>query len=75
MSALETAVFWVEYVIRHKGAPHMHYPGANLNFLQKNSLDTVAVLFAVIYVFLKAAQIGFRFMWKCCRSLKKFKTE
>ncbi|XP_052871535.1 UDP-glucosyltransferase 2-like, partial [Anopheles cruzii] len=25
MSALDTAVYWVEYVIRHRGAPHLHY--------------------------------------------------
>ena len=28
MGALETGVYWIEYVIRHHGAPHLHYQGA-----------------------------------------------
>nr|CAD7426908.1 unnamed protein product [Timema monikensis] len=29
-TALETAVYWVEYVIRHRGAPHLRSAGADL---------------------------------------------
>jgi hypothetical protein len=53
MNAKETAAYWVEYVIRHRGAPHLQYPGVHLNFLQTNSLDVIAFLVAVIYVALK----------------------
>uniref|UniRef100_A0A336LSP1 CSON003227 protein n=1 Tax=Culicoides sonorensis TaxID=179676 RepID=A0A336LSP1_CULSO len=48
-SALDTAVFWVEYVLKHHGAPHLQYPGKELNFLQRNSLDVIG-LFAVIFI-------------------------
>ena len=53
MNAQDSAVFWVEYVIRHRGAPHLHYPGADLNFFQFNSIDVILFLFAVFYVIIK----------------------
>ncbi|XP_058459802.1 UDP-glucosyltransferase 2-like [Malaya genurostris] len=43
-TAMETACYWIEYVIRHKGAPHMHYQGADLNFFQLYMLDVAVVL-------------------------------
>ncbi|XP_058459801.1 UDP-glucosyltransferase 2-like [Malaya genurostris] len=56
-SALELATFWVEYVLRHKGAAHLHYQGADLNFLQKNLLDVLAFLGVILYAVFKL--IGF----------------
>jgi len=46
-SALERAVWWTEYVIRHKGAPHLRSAARDLNFIQLHSLDTFAVLLGV----------------------------
>lgn len=60
MSALQTAVYWVEYVLRHHGAPHLHYPGADLNIFQKLYVD----IFIVIGVFLLAAFYVFRKIYK-----------
>ncbi|XP_035911906.1 UDP-glucosyltransferase 2-like [Anopheles stephensi] len=57
MGALETGVYWVEYVIRHHGAPHLHYQGADLNLLQLALLDVFAFLFAVFYVVFKIVVI------------------
>lgn len=53
MSARDTAAFWVEYVIRHRGAPHMQYPAVHQSFIQKNSLDVIGFLIAVLYVVIK----------------------
>lgn len=53
MNARDTAVYWVEYVIRHQGASHMRYPGADLNFWQYNSIDVIVFLLAVAYVTFK----------------------
>lgn len=50
MTALDTAVFWSEYVMRHNGAPHLKSDAAFLNFWQKNSLDVMAFLLVTIYV-------------------------
>jgi glucuronosyltransferase len=53
MNARDTAVYWVEYVIRHHGAPHLQYPAIHQNFIQRNSLDVIGFLIAIIYVVLK----------------------
>lgn len=44
-SPLERAIYWTEYVIRHKGAYHLQSPAKDLNFIQYYSLD---ILFAFI---------------------------
>jgi hypothetical protein len=38
----------------------MHYPGADLNFFQRNSLDVIAALLLVLYVFGKIVAFLFR---------------
>jgi glucuronosyltransferase len=54
MSPLDTAVYWTEYVIRHKGAPHLRGAARNLSWWQEALLDVYAVvalgLAAVLYV-------------------------
>ncbi|XP_039451155.1 UDP-glycosyltransferase UGT5-like [Culex pipiens pallens] len=44
---LELAVFWVEYVIRHKGAPHIRTASMDLGFVQYHNLDVLAMLLGV----------------------------
>jgi hypothetical protein len=41
---LEQAVFWTEYLIRHKGAPHMRSPALHLTWYQYFLLDVIAIL-------------------------------
>lgn len=53
MNARDTASYWVEYVIKHRGAPHLRFPGADLNFIQVNSVDVVLFLLAAIYIVFK----------------------
>lgn len=48
MTAQQTAVYWVEYVIRHGGAPHLRSPALDLSLLQYHLLDVYGVL--VIFV-------------------------
>ncbi|CAD6995925.1 UDP-glucuronosyltransferase-like [Ceratitis capitata] len=47
MKPLDAAVYWTEYVLRHKGAPQMRVAARHLNFLQRHSLDTMAILFGI----------------------------
>ncbi|CRK94936.1 CLUMA_CG008427, isoform A [Clunio marinus] len=73
MNALETATFWVEYVLRHHGAPHMHYPGADLNFFQYNSFDVILFLIALVYIFMKF--VKFICVKMCCGGSRKTKKQ
>lgn len=56
-SALDRAVYWTEYVIRHKGAPHLRSVAADLPWYQYLLLDvlfvlTTGALFVIFTVYL-----------------------
>ncbi|KAF5306218.1 hypothetical protein FQR65_LT18599 [Abscondita terminalis] len=42
MKPLDKAVFWVEYVLRHNGAPHLKTSALSLNWYQYLLLDVIA---------------------------------
>ncbi|XP_070066402.1 UDP-glycosyltransferase UGT4 [Drosophila virilis] len=42
-----SAVYWIEYVIRHKGAPHMRSAGLDLRWYQFYLLDVISFVAAV----------------------------
>lgn len=72
LNARDAATYWVEYVIRHRGAPHLRYPGADLNFWQSNSVDVVLFLVAVAYIAIKIfVKIVKLLTSKACKSGKK----
>jgi glucuronosyltransferase len=52
---LERAVYWTEYVIRHKGAPHLRSAAADLSWYQYLLLDVMLVLatgaLLVVFIF------------------------
>uniref|UniRef100_A0A8C3R192 UDP-glucuronosyltransferase n=1 Tax=Cyanoderma ruficeps TaxID=181631 RepID=A0A8C3R192_9PASS len=61
---LDLAVHWVEFVMRHKGAPHLRPAAHDLNWVQYHSLDVIAFLAAVTLLFLF---ISFKCCLCCCR--------
>jgi len=48
MSPLETAVYWTEYVIRHKGAPHLRSAAVGMLWYQYYLIDVLLVIFLSI---------------------------
>lgn len=56
---LDLAVFWVEFVMRHKGAPHLRPAAHDLTWYQYHSLDVIGFLLAIV---LTVAFVTF----KCC---------
>lgn len=50
MTPLETAKYWVEYVIRHKGAPHLHSSAQDLSFVEYHMIDVWLTLLAIVAV-------------------------
>lgn len=51
MSALDTAVYWVEYVIRHNGAHHLRSSAVDLTWYQYYLLDLIAFILSIILLF------------------------
>ena len=60
---METAVYWVEYVIRHKGAPHLKVAGVDLPWYKYMLLDVgvfiLTTLIFSLYVFYKITKTIF----------------
>lgn len=52
---LETAIYWTEYVLRHKGAPHFKSGALNLSWMQCLLIDVwlacISFLIALILIF------------------------
>lgn len=52
MSAMETAVYWIEYVIRHKGAPHLRPYSVNLTWYQYYMYDIMFISIILVLIVL-----------------------
>ncbi|XP_967762.1 UDP-glycosyltransferase UGT5 [Tribolium castaneum] len=48
VSPLDTAIYWVEYVIRHRGAPHLRVAALDLPWYKYLLLDVIAVIALVL---------------------------
>ncbi|XP_027826848.2 UDP-glucuronosyltransferase 2C1-like isoform X2 [Ovis aries] len=73
---LDRAVFWVEFVMRHKGAKHLRPAFHDLTWFQQNSLDVIGFLLACVatVVFLVTKCCLFCY-WKFGKTAKKKKRE
>ncbi|XP_048220627.1 UDP-glucuronosyltransferase 2A3-like isoform X1 [Perognathus longimembris pacificus] len=73
---LDRAVFWIEFVMRHKGAKHLRVATHDLTWLQYHSLDVIAFLLACvavpIFLVVKCCLFSCR---KCDKTGKKKKRE
>ncbi|RZC38653.1 UDPGT, Glyco tran 28 C and/or NAD binding 10 domain containing protein, partial [Asbolus verrucosus] len=52
LKPIDAAVYWVEHVIRHKGAPYLRSAGLDLNWYQREMIDIILFLIFVIAVML-----------------------
>lgn len=71
MTSREKAVWWTEYVIRHKGAKHLKYPGRLVPFYQRHWLDVIAALASILYLLRKL----FTLLRRVIISFRKMKKE
>ncbi|KAK7925960.1 hypothetical protein WMY93_008270 [Mugilogobius chulae] len=71
MSPMDQAVFWVEYVIRHKGAPHLRTQAFKMPWFSYYCLDVLLLLLAALCGTVFCVVALFRFL--CCRNRNKIK--
>ncbi|XP_066134816.1 UDP-glucuronosyltransferase 2B31-like isoform X1 [Saccopteryx bilineata] len=68
MKPLDRAVFWIEFVMRHKGAKHLRPVSLDLTWVQYHSLDVIGFLLAcvatVIFIITKICLL-------CCQKFAK----
>lgn len=64
MTGVEKVIWWTEYVIRNKGAPHLRNPRADVSWFDFLILDVVAfllfILFTTLFLFYKVIRSGSR---------------
>ncbi|XP_070470856.1 UDP-glucuronosyltransferase 2B31-like isoform X2 [Equus przewalskii] len=75
MKPLDRAVFWIEFVMRHKGAKHLRPASHDLTWFQYHSLDVTGFLLAcvatTVFVIIKCLLC----CWKFAKTGKKEKRE
>lgn len=49
-SPLDTAVWWIEYILKFRGAQHLQSPSKNLSWFRYLQLDIVFVIFGALYM-------------------------
>jgi len=74
MSPAESVVYWTEYVIRHKGAPHLKSHAFNLTWYQYFLLDVIFVFFIfisfAIFTIYKLFKIIYYYFLKYSQTIK-----
>ncbi|XP_068140538.1 UDP-glycosyltransferase UGT5 [Drosophila tropicalis] len=64
MTARQTAVYWTEYVLRHKGAYHLQSPVIHMSFIARHNLDVyslfILVIIALIWLLARILRFVFR---------------
>ncbi|CAK6969085.1 UDP glucuronosyltransferase 5 family%2C polypeptide D1 [Scomber scombrus] len=73
MAPMDQAIFWVEYVMRHKGAPHLRTDAYNMPWYSYYCLDVLLLLLTAVTIPLLSTLAVFRFL--CCRSRRKNKSK
>lgn len=73
MSPMDRAIFWVEYVMRHKGAPHLRTEAYKMPWYSYYCLDVMLVLLTAVTLLLLSALAVCKFL--CCRGRRKTKAK
>ncbi|KAF0039082.1 hypothetical protein F2P81_009566 [Scophthalmus maximus] len=74
MSPMDTAIFWIEYVIRNKGAAHLQPASFSLPWYSYFCLDVAVLIMALVGALVWASVLVCRVL--CCRRFRsKIKAE
>ncbi|XP_003728618.2 UDP-glucuronosyltransferase 2C1 [Strongylocentrotus purpuratus] len=74
-SPLDTAVFWIEHVVKY-GGDHLRLRSTEMGFIQLNSLDVVAFLVVLFSIIIYIDYIMIRGCYRCvCKRTGKQKSD
>uniref|UniRef100_A0A3B4B4U6 UDP-glucuronosyltransferase n=1 Tax=Periophthalmus magnuspinnatus TaxID=409849 RepID=A0A3B4B4U6_9GOBI len=73
LSPMDQAVFWVEYVIRHKGAAHLRTQAYKMPWYSYYCVDVLLLLLSAVIGTVLCVVALFRFL--CCRNRTKIKQQ
>ncbi|XP_011782460.1 PREDICTED: UDP-glucuronosyltransferase 2B19-like isoform X3 [Colobus angolensis palliatus] len=72
---LDRAIFWIEFVMRHKGAKHLRVAAHDLTWFQYHSLDVIGFLLACVATVIFIITKCLFFVWKFVRTVEKGKRD
>ncbi|XP_035853015.1 UDP-glucuronosyltransferase 2A2-like [Sander lucioperca] len=75
MKPLDRAMFWIEFVMRHKGAAHLRTESYKMSVIQYHSIDVVVFLLAVILLVFTVFVSAVKFLLRKMFSRSKVKKE
>ena len=71
MTPQELFVFWIEYVIRYRGAPQLRPPVTRLSMVELLLVDVGALVVGLVITFLLLVRCSLKlFSVACCRKVK-----
>ncbi|XP_047451333.1 UDP-glucuronosyltransferase 2C1-like [Mugil cephalus] len=73
MKPMEQAMFWIEYVMRHKGAHHLQTQAHKMSWFAYNCVDVIAALLAVVLLITLIFFSVVRLLWRMIFVGKKVK--
>lgn len=62
----ELGAYWVEHVLRHNGAKHLHLTGKDMPFYQRSLLDVFFFLLSLTAVLVVIAILAIHWLLKKC---------
>jgi glucuronosyltransferase len=62
---VDLAKYYVEYVMRHKGAPFMQSSSTYLSFIELNNLDVYAIIGVILFLIIYLPSRLIRSFFKC----------
>uniref|UniRef100_A0A674P1U1 UDP glucuronosyltransferase 5 family, polypeptide F1 n=1 Tax=Takifugu rubripes TaxID=31033 RepID=A0A674P1U1_TAKRU len=68
MKPMDSALFWIEFVMRHKGAAHLRTESYRLPWYSYHSVDVLLFLIAVVFLVLLVFVV---LVWSCFRLYTK----
>lgn len=74
MSPRQAVVYWTDYVLRHRGAPHLKPAVVGLTFYQRALLDALAFVVGTTVATVIIFYFSMKVLLYCCWSMKVYMT-
>uniref|UniRef100_H3C2W9 UDP-glucuronosyltransferase n=1 Tax=Tetraodon nigroviridis TaxID=99883 RepID=H3C2W9_TETNG len=72
---MDQAMFWIEFVMRHKGAKHLRTESYKMSAIQYHSIDVLAFLLTLVLLILAVFTAVLKFLWGRLFGRSKVKKE
>ncbi|XP_023174938.2 UDP-glucuronosyltransferase 2B15-like [Drosophila hydei] len=64
LTARQSVLYWIEYVLRHHGAAHLQSPLVHMSFIAANNLDIYALLICIVVISLLIAKTVIKYSYE-----------